>query len=224
MILWRMKRPIAHDRGGPAPSLTATYLPDTAPFSFPPAADQPSCTECVDSDDLRIPATPVLRDGTIYAGWGTGLDNGTQVVPAIEWAQVRVGHEHGASVTTGYFALPGDETASYPAFMPDGRGNVVMVYEHMSQSTFPEAKYVVHRSGAPFTSTGRVLKSGEASYRPTVCGTAALPVCRWGDYEAASFDGRGRIWIAGQYANGNTDPNVAPFFGRNWGTWIGGIH
>jgi hypothetical protein len=224
MILWRMSAPIAHDRGGPAPTLSATYLPNTAPFSFPPAADQPSCSECVDTNDLRIPATPVLRDGTIYAGWGTGLDNGTQVVPAIEWAQVNVFGEHHPSVTTGYFALPGDETASYPAFMPDGRGNVVMLYEHMSSATFPEAKYVVHRSGAPFTSTGRVLKAGEASYRPTLCGTATIPVCRWGDFEATSFDGHGRIWTAGQYANANTDPNLAPFFGRNWGTWIAAIH
>jgi hypothetical protein len=223
MILWRMRHPVAHDSGGPAPSLTATYLPGTRPFSFPPPADQPSCTQCVDADDLRIPATPVLRNGTVYTGWGTGLANGTQVVPAIEWAQVRVGAGHHASVRTGYFALPGDQAASYPAFMPDDRGNVAMVYEHMSHSTFPEAKYVVHRSGAPFAGTGRVLKRGVASYRPTVCGTDAVPVCRWGDYEATSFDGRGRIWMAGQYANGHTDPAKAPVFGRNWGTWIGAI-
>lgn len=223
LILWRMRDPIAHDHGARAPTLTATYLPHTKPFAFPPAADQPSCNACVDGDDLRIPATPVFMDGTIYTGWGTALDNGTQVVPAIEWAQVDVKGAHHASTTTGYFALQGDNAATYPAFMPDGTGRVVMVYEHMSHTTFPEAKYVVHRSGAPFTGTGRVLKSGEASYRPSLCGTAALPVCRWGDYEALSSDGNGRVWLAGQYANTHTDPNLAPWFGRNWGTWIGAI-
>jgi hypothetical protein len=224
MFLWRMHDPIAHDRGGPAPSLTATFLRDTKPFSFPPAADQPSCNECVDANDLRIPATPVLWRGTIYTGWDTGLDNGTQVVPAIEWTEVNVSGGHHASVRTGYFTLSGDQAATYPAFMPDGNGHVVMVYEHMSRTTFPEAKYVQHRSGAPFTSTGRILKRGEASYRPTVCGTSAVPVCRWGDYEAMSTDGHGRVWMAGEYTNRNTDPNQAPFFGRNWGTWIGAVH
>jgi hypothetical protein len=177
----------------------------------------------VDSNDLRIPATPILMDGTIYTGWGTGVDNGTQVVPAVEWAQVDLSGKHGPSTTTGYFTLPGDQAAAYPAFMPDGHGNVVMLYEHMSSSTFPEAKYVAHRSGSQFTGTGRILKRGEASYRPGVCGTDALPVCRWGDYEAMSFDGKGRIWMAGQYTNTHTDPNTAPWFGRNWGTWIGAV-
>jgi hypothetical protein len=222
MALWRMSSPVAHDSGGPAPTLTGTYLPDTQPFSFPPPADQPSCSQCVDGNDLRIAATPVLRNGTIYTGWGTGLDNGSQIVPAVEWAQIDLGRR-GPSTTTGYFTLPGDNAATYPAFMPDSDGNVVMVYEHMSSATFPEAKFVVHRDGSPFTGTGRVLKSGEASYRPTLCGTAALPVCRWGDYEALSTDGNGRIWMAGQYANPHTDPAVAPQFGRNWGTWIGAV-
>jgi hypothetical protein len=222
MILWRMSNPTAHDSGGPAPRFTGTYLPNTPAFSFPPAADQPSCSACVDGNDLRIPATPMMLDGTIYTGWGTGLNNGTQVVPAIVWAQVNVA-AHGASTVTGYFALSGDDAATYPAFMPDTNGNVAMVYEHMGSSTNPEAKYVTHGSGAAFNSTGRLLKAGEASYRPSLCGTAALPVCRWGDYEAMSSDGRGRVWMAGQYANSNTDPTVAPFFGRNWGTWIGAI-
>ncbi|MGH8862960.1 MAG: hypothetical protein ACRDVG_17275, partial [Jatrophihabitantaceae bacterium] len=222
MILWRMTHPISHDSGGSAPTLTGTYLPDTKPFSFPPPADQPSCNRCVDANDLRIPATPMLRGSTIYTGWGTGLDNGTQVVPAAEWAEVGVTGAH-ASTTTGYFTLPGDDAAAYPAFMPDGAGNVVMVYEHMGNSTFPEAKYVQHRSGSPFTGTGRVLRAGQASYRPTLCGTSAIPVCRWGDYEAMSFDGNGRIWMAGQYANTHTDPAIAPWFGRNWGTWIGAL-
>jgi hypothetical protein len=98
-----------------------------------------------------------------------------------------------------------------------------MLYEHMSKSTFPEARYTVRRGGAAqFNGMGRVLKSGEASYRPTLCGLS-VPVCRWGDYEALSFDGRGRIWMAGEYTNTHTDPNVAPWWGRNWGTWIGAV-
>ena len=66
-----------------------------------------------------------------------------------------------------------------------------------------------------------MLKAGETNYRPQLCGTSALPVCRWGDFSAASFDGAGTIWVAGQYAN---ELNLgAPQNGRNWGTWIGAI-
>src|SRR5258707_362885 len=83
VILWRMANPIAHDAGGAAPSLTGTLLPDTKPFAFPPAADEPTCNQCVDASDLRIGATPVLRNGVIHAGFETALDNGSQVVPGI---------------------------------------------------------------------------------------------------------------------------------------------
>ena len=69
---------------------------------------------------------------------------------------------------------------------------------------------------------GTLLKAGETSYRPQLCGTSTPPtVCRWGDYSAISFDGRGSIWFAGQYANAlDLGP---PQNGRNWGTWIGAV-
>ncbi len=223
LIEWRMHNPIGHDSGGSAPTLTATYLPNTKPFAFPPPADEPTCSMCVDASDLRISATPVALDGTIYVGWESAIDNGTQVVPGIVWAEVGGSGGNHPSVRSGYFVLPGDEAASYPAFMPNGNGQVVMLYEHMSSSTNPEAKYVVHDAGDPFSGVGRVLKAGNASYRPSLCGTSALPVCRWGDYEAVSFDGSGRIWLAGEYANSHTKPSTAPWFGRNWGTWMGAV-
>ena len=224
VLVWRMGNPLGHDHGGSKPSLSVTYLPDTKPFYMPPAADQPSCSQCVDGNDLRIPSTPVLRNGTIYAAWGTGVDNGTQVVPGIEWAQISVGGgEGGASVTTGYFNFSGDTAATYGALMPLGNGDVAMVYERMSSTVYPEVRYTVRSSEqSNFTDPGRVLKAGEASYRPTRCGSV-IPVCRWGDYEATTWDGQGRVWLSGEYTNTHTDPAVSPWFGRNWGTWIGAL-
>ncbi len=223
LVLWRMNNPIAHDSGGPGATLTGTYMPDTKPFYFPPPADQPSCNQCVDASDLRITATPVLRDNTIYASWDTGINNGTAVVPGIEWAQVDVSGA-GATPTTGYFYFSGHTAATYGALMPDARGDVLMVYERMGRSIFPEVRYTRRSAGEPsFTDSGRLLKAGEASYRPTLCGTSTLPVCRWGDYEAASFDGSGRVWFSGEYTNQHTNPLVAPAYGRNWGTWIGAV-
>jgi hypothetical protein len=232
LALWRMGHPIAHDRGGAAPTLTGTYLPNTQPFYFSPPADEPTCNQCVDALDLRITATPVLKDNTIYAAWETGRNNGTQVVPTIEWSQVDLGG-HNPSTTSGCFGFGGDTAASFGALMPDSQGNVVMVYERMGHTINPETLFTVRSADqANFTKAGRLLKGGEASYRPTVCGLPPPPpappgsppvLCRWGDYEATSFDGAGGIWFAGEYANAHTDPNTAPWFGRNWGTWIGSV-
>jgi len=219
VIYWRMTNTIAHDSGGAAPTLTGTLLPDTKPFAFAPAADEPTCTQCVDPSDLRISATPVLRNGVIHAGFETAVDNGSQVVPGIVTVDVPAA---GGSVSSGYFNFSGDTATSYPSFVVDGGGNVFMVFELMSSSVDPQARYT-ERTSTGFSNPGRILKAGEASYRPTLCGTSTIPVCRWGDYEAASWDGSGRVWFAGEYANSHTDPNVAPWWGRNWGTWIGAV-
>lgn len=108
--------------------------------------------------------------------------------------------------------------------MPDSNGNVTTLFEHMSSTVLPETRFIVKRAGDPtFSGAGQLLKAGESNYRPTLCGTTALPVCRWGDYEATSFDGSGHIWFAGQYANLFQGVNTPPGFGRNCGTWIGAI-
>jgi hypothetical protein len=220
VILWRMSNPIGHDSGGPAPTLTGTLAP-TMPFVFPSAADQPACSMCVDANDLRIGATPVVRNGVAYAAWGTNLSNGMQVVPSVEWAQVSLRHPTTSS-QSGYYSLSGDEAASYPAVMPDSKGGVVMLFDRMGSAVFPETRVIVKHGGSNFHGLGTLLKAGESSYRPQLCGTGTPPfVCRWGDYSAISFDGQGSIWLAGQYAN--TLNLAPPQNGRNWGTWIGAV-
>lgn len=218
LILWRMTNPTGHDFGGAPPVLTGSFVP-SKPFVVSPPADQPSCNLCVDASDLRISATPMVRNGVLYAAFETALSNGTQIVPSIEWAQVDVSDSgRDVSSQTGYYSLSGDAAASYPALMPDGRGNVVMLFERMSHTVFPETRFIVKRGESNFHGLGTLLKAGETSYRPQLCGTF---VCRWGDYSATSFDGEGNIWFAGEYANAlNLGP---PQNGRNWGTWIGAV-
>jgi hypothetical protein len=223
LVVWTLANPIGHDSGGAAPTLTATLVP-TAPFLVSVPANQPSCNLCIDADDLRIPATPVIRGGVLYAAWGTAINNGnnsSHPTPGIEWAQVDLAD--GSSVTN-YYSFAGDEAATYPALMPDSAGNVTMIFEHMGHQVFPETRYIVKGAGdANFSGAGNLLKAGESSYRPTLCGTKIIPVCRWGDYEATSSDGSGHTWFAGQYANLFQGVTTPPAFGRNWGTWIGAI-
>jgi hypothetical protein len=225
MALWKMTNPIAHDRGGPAPTFTGTYVA-TKPFLVSAPADQPSCNQCIDVLDLRATGTPVVRNGIVYAAWETAINNGSQVVPGIEWAQVSlsdVGKKD--SSQNDYYNFSGDAAVSFPALMPDAKGNLVMLYEHMSHAVFPETRYIVKGANQDnFKGPGVLLKAGESSYRPTLCGTAALPVCRWGDFSAASTDLAGHIWFAGEYANQFQGVSTPPAFGRNWGTWIGAIN
>jgi hypothetical protein len=224
-----MTNPIGHDSGGGAPSLTAAYVP-TRPYLSTPAfsepADQPSCNACIDGSDLRISATPVVRSGQLYAAWETLLNNGTQVVPGIEWAQIRLGSGQDFADTSRYYNLSGDTAATYPALMPEPNGNLVMLFDVSSHTVFPQTRFVIREGGqGNFTGHGTVLKAGESSYRPSLCGHPAptgIPICRWGDFSAASFDGANGIWFAGQYANElNLGP---PQNGRNWGTWIGAVN
>jgi hypothetical protein len=220
LAVWRMGNPTGHDHGGSAPTLKGRRV-DTKPFMFPLPADQPTCTECIDTLDLRISATPIERDGVISAAWetGTGADG---LVPGIEWAQVSVDDPgHSSWTRSGYYTSSTGDAVSFPALMPGDRGRLTMVFERMGTTTNPETRFIVRADWSDqFSGPGRLLKAGEAPYRPSLCGSA-IPVCRWGDYEATSFDGGNRIWFAGEYANSFIDPTAPPVFGRNWGTWIG---
>lgn len=222
LVVWTMANPIGHDSGGAAPTFSGTLVP-SAPFIVSTPSDQPSCNLCIDSNDLRIPATPVVRDGVLYAAWGTSINAGNsspKPTPGIIWEQINLGS--GNEQSNYYSSFSGDEAATYPALMPDSHGNVTMLFEHMGHRVFPETRFIVKGAGdVTFSGPGQLLKAGESSYRPTLCGTKGFGVCRWGDYEAASFDGSGTIWFAGQYANQFQGVTTPPAFGRNWGTWIG---
>jgi hypothetical protein len=222
LAVWRLGNPTGHDHGGPAPTLTGSRV-DTKPFIFSPPADEPGCTQCIDASDLRISATPIERDGVISAAWETGTGaNG--LVPGIEWAQFSAddGH-HGSDASSGYYVSPTGAAVTYPALVPGDHGRLTMVFERMSSTVNPESRFIVKSDAwGQFSGDGRLLKAGEAPYRPGIC-QAVTFVCRWGDYSAASFDGANRIWIAGEYANPFTDPASPPVFGRNWGTWIGAL-
>src|SRR5260221_7562711 len=47
VVVWTMSNPTAHDSGGPAPTLTGSYVA-TNPFLLSPPQTQPSCATCVD--------------------------------------------------------------------------------------------------------------------------------------------------------------------------------
>ena len=194
-----------HNPGTINESLNAVFVPTTS-YAFAPNADQPTCTQCVETIDLRITATPVFHDGLITFAIDTGIANNSGVdVPGIFWGEVQPQIVNnfltGASVfQSGYFAFSGDQDASFGALMPDNNGDLIMVYDTMSSTLNPSIAYAGRRATytlGQFHDAGRFLKIGN---KPT--GDS-----RWGDYEATSYDGPSfdHIWFASQYSGVNTD-------------------
>ena len=215
LTLWAFNNPIAHDSGGPAPTLTAASISSPSYF-VPPNADEPGCAGCIDTGDTRISATPVYANGAIWGALGTDVNNGTQDVAGILWFELQPlvdtsGNVSGSVARSGDFGYVGDMAAVYPSLVVDAEGDVAMTFEAMSSSIDPSAAYAVLPAGASdFPDGGNYLWSGGAPYDNSA--NESRP-WRWGDYSAASYAGQGtdQLWFAAEYANPS---------GR-WGTAVG---
>src|SRR5579859_631601 len=204
LSIWTLTKP-----GTSSTGLTFAFV-NSAAYIFPPAADQPGCTRCIETLDTRISGTPPYRNGLISFALETGINNGSQVVPGILWGQVAPEMNDSGTLTgavlfqQGYYFYSGDGTASFGALMPDSDGDLFMVFEFMNSSINPEVAYTARRVGftlGRFHDGGFVLKAGGASTSNS----------RWGDYEATSYDGANNVWFAGEYSASNSD----------WSTYIG---
>ncbi|MBA2288636.1 MAG: hypothetical protein H0W02_24435 [Ktedonobacteraceae bacterium] len=198
------------------PGTSSTFLTGvvigTNGYSLPPNADEPGCGGCIETLDTRISGTPVYHDGLISFALETAVNNGSQIVPGIYWGQVApvldgTGHLTGGSVyQSGYYYYGSDNAASFGALMPDGDGNLFMIFEFMGGSFNPGVAYTARRvtfTPGLFHDGGIYLRAGDA---PTFNS-------RWGDYEATSYDNpyNDDVWFSGQYSTSRGD----------WSTYIG---
>lgn len=186
-------------------SLVTSQVPDPA-YVLPPNADQPGAPASIETLDTRISGTPVYSNGggngLISFALETAVNNSTSVVPGILWGQVQPFLSSttliGATVyQTGYLAYSGDRAASFGAVTEDKTGRLVMVFDTMSANINPSIMVTSRRPSDPigFLANPRFVYHGPT---PTLDS-------RWGDYEAASYDGfsTNHIWIASQYSNGD---------------------
>ncbi len=182
----------------------------TKSYILPPQADEPGCAGCVDTNDTRISGTPVYQQGLISFSLNTGLNNGTQVVPAAFWGQVKPtvsgGTITGGSIfQSGIIHYSGDRSAFFGALMATSSGNLLMVFDTMSSSIYPSIMYATRLT------TDTLGKFESALYLKK--GSAATLDTRWGDYEATSYDGSSNnTWFSAQYSNGD------------WATYIGKVN
>jgi len=210
VVVWSMKNP-----GTSSVAMTGLVV-STGTYSLAPNADQPSCNQCIDTNDTRISGTPVWQRGIITFALETSVNNGSQNVPGIFWGQVVSSLNDDGSLAaaslfqSGYFAYTGDSAASFGALGADSDGDLFMVFEFMSSTTNPSVVYTSRRvtlSPGFFHDGGKILQQGQAPFNGSSGG-------RWGDYEAVSPSGvpfTNDVWFSGQYANASGD----------WSTWIG---
>lgn len=204
VVVWAIANP-----GQSTTSATGAIIA-TKTYILPPQADEPGCSGCVDTNDTRISGTPVYQQGLISFSLNTGLNNGTQVVPAAFWGQIKPtisgGTITGGSVfQSGNIHFAGDRAAFFGAMMATSSGNLLMVFDTMSNSIFPSIMYATRLT------TDTKGKFEKSLYLKK--GTAAFFGGRWGDYEAASYDGSANnTWFSAQYSNGD------------WATFIGKVN
>jgi hypothetical protein len=191
----------------------------TKAYSQPPSADNyPKCTNCLETIDNRISATPVYMHGNVYATHDTAVNNGSAVNANVHWVVVEpvlsqttvAGCTICSTITTGthlldnqYLTYGGATDDWFGAIQPDREGNLFMAYEYGSTTfqTSPSSVYISRRAtlaaGASWGDSGIFLR---------VAGNATTNT-RWGDYEAVAFEGWGSngIVFATEYAGAGGD-------------------
>jgi hypothetical protein len=178
-------------------------------YIIPNNADQPGCLFCVETIDARITGTPVYSvgggQGLISFSLDTQVSNSgvafPSSVPGILWGQIQVSNSPGIPLfvqgnlyQSGYISFAGDQAASFGAFQQDKNGRLVMVFDTMSSNLNPSIMVVSRNKSAPLGTIGNA--------HFIVKGPSATFDFRWGDFEAASYDGfnANHIWVASQYS------------------------
>jgi hypothetical protein len=175
-------------------------------YAIPPNADEPGCVQCVETIDSRITGTPVYSvgggAGLISFSLDTAVNNGgpffPSIVPGILWGQIQVEHFSSFVVAnlyqSGYLSFRGDRDASFGAMMQDKNGRLVMLFDTMSANLNPSIMVVSRLKSDPLGTIGHtsfIIKGPSPTFDS-----------RWGDYEAASYDGfnANHIWVASEYS------------------------
>jgi hypothetical protein len=202
-------------------TISGVVIPTRA-YAQPPNADNyPSCTNCLETIDNRISATPVYMGGKIYASHDTAVNNGTATNANVHWMIIQPvitqtsvsGCTLCSTITTStrvldnaYITYSGTTDDWFGVVQPDREGNLFVAYEYGSTSghVSPSSVYIARRAtaaaGSSFGDGGVYLKVG----------SAATTNSRWGDYEAAGYEG----WI------GNKIVFVTEWSNGNWSTHI----
>jgi hypothetical protein len=209
----------ALEQQGSGQTLSQIVLSGLDPYAQPPLADDyPDCTDCLETIDNRISATPVYMHGKVYATHDSAVDNGDDVNANVQWMIVKPVLDQPTSGCTlcttisadttlddsGFITYPGSTDTWFGAIQPDREGNPFIGFEYGSTtgSVSPSSAFVARRVTATSFDDGQFLRVA----------TNGTDNSRWGDYEAVTFDGwdSNNIWFATEYSDTT----------RDWGTHL----
>jgi hypothetical protein len=208
VVLWDFSNALSGQ--GHGQTLSGVVV-NTLAYSQPPLADNfPSCTDCLETIDNRISATPVYMHGNVYATHDSAVSNGSFVnanvlynvlAPVLSQTSVS-GCTLCSTITASthivdqnYLVYSGQTDDWFGAIQPDREGNLFVGYEYGSTSfsTSPSSVYNAKRVTSGGFSDGGVFLRQAAN---------ATTNSRWGDFEATSFASWNAnwVWFATEYA------------------------
>ncbi|MHA2610362.1 MAG: choice-of-anchor D domain-containing protein [bacterium JZ-2024 1] len=175
----------------------------TFSYSWPPDAPQRGGNARIATNDSRISATPVWRNGFLYAthplnyNWGSG-NRSAMVYYRIDTSNW--------NIVESRILGDADHWYYYPALTVDEGENIGMTFGRSSSSEYASAWYTFKLFSESEFQPVSVLRTGAGYYAPT--GSSSE---RWGDYYGAGIDPQNRMWFFGEYVRST----------HVWGTWIG---
>jgi hypothetical protein len=213
VVVWDFSNALSGQGNGQ--HISGVIVPTLA-YAEPPSADNfPSCTNCLETIDNRVSATPVYMHGNVYFTHDSAVNNGSSVNANVLYGVIHpvlsqtsvsgctLCSTITASTSTidqNYITYSGQTDDWFGAIQPDREGNIFIGYDYGSTtfSTSPSIVYSAKRAtAAGFPDGGFFLRQA----------ANATNNSRWGDYEAVAFEGwnSNQILIAAQYAGANAD-------------------
>ncbi|MGH9801361.1 MAG: hypothetical protein ACRD82_13430 [Blastocatellia bacterium] len=196
VTLWAVTQPIRQ-----SPGLMRRFVP-TANFQTAPDAHQLSTGIEIGVGDARL-VNVVFRHGllwaahTVAANWGEATNTA-----AIHWVQINP--RAGCVTQQGIYGSPRRHYFC-PAVMADGEGNMLMVFNRVSDNETPSICFTGRRAA---DEVGLLQPSELLMYSPTSA------FCEWSNFNGAAIaPDESDVWVISQYIA--TDSDLP--------TWIGAI-
>jgi cysteine-rich repeat protein len=166
----------------------------------------------IDAGDVQIPATPVVRNGSIWVTHAGGLPVIATDRNAIFWYELDPALMLSSGdpiVQSGVIQGAPGTYLFYPSIAVNAVDDVVIGFSRSDAGRYAEAVVATRAGTSPPGTFGPVqlLKAGEGSYFKTFGGDRN----RWGDYSATAVDPADDLtfWTIQEYA----------LTGNQWATW-----
>jgi hypothetical protein len=226
VVLWSLAGTSTLSSSPSGVSLSEVIVPSEA-FTPPVNANQkPGPHPLGESFGEPIPPITVNDDrmqqveylnGVVYSSLNTGVGSAASARSGVAWFAVKTNGTNGTVTNQGYLATGNGASLMYPAIGLGTSGKGAMAFSISGPSIYPSAAYIPFNQIGPTGGAINVVGAGVLPEDGFTCYAEEGfgPSCRWGDYSAASSDGKGHIVMGAEMiANQARDPLA------NWNTYL----